>query len=81
MVNRSGIKVCDVLMLDATRNFDWIGFEGSGEVKGQRSVHCFGENGKFLHCIFERNCAVKTWEISEMDFEMNCCETRTGKCT
>ena len=42
-MNRSGIKVCDVLMPDATKNFDWIGFEGSGEVKGQIS----GEIGEF----------------------------------
>ena len=58
-----------------------LGSKAQEKFQGQRSVYCFGENGKFLHCIFERNCAVKTWEISEMDFEMNCCETRAGKYT
>ena len=28
---------------------------------------------------FERNSAIKTSEISETNFEMNCFETRTGK--
>ena len=68
-------------MLDATRNFDWIVFEGSGDVKGQRSVYCLDDDGKFFHCIFERNSEIKTEEISEMDFEINCFETRAGKRT
>ena len=77
MVNRAGIKVCDVLMLDATRNFDWIGLEGSGEVSKVRDLFTV----LVRMGIFERNCAMTTWEISEMYFEMNCCEIRAEKCT
>ena len=64
--NRSGIKVCGVLILGAIENFDWIAFEGvrtsdgvSLKFKDQRSVYCFGDDWKFFHCIFERNCAIK----------------------
>ena len=66
-------------MLDATRNFVWIVFEGSGDVKVQRSVYCLDDDGKFFHCIFERNSAIETQEISGMDFKINCFETRTGR--
>ena len=82
--NRSGIKVCGVLILGATENFDWIAFEGfrrsdahTLKFKDQRSVYCFGDDWKFFHCIFE-NCAIKTQEISEMAFEMNCFEIEPG---
>ena len=41
-------------------------------------MYCFGDDWKFFHCIFERNCAIKTQEISEMAFEMNCFEIEPG---
>ena len=84
IVNRLGIKVCGVLILGATENFDWIAFEGfrrsdahTLKFKDQRSVYCFGDDWKFFHCIFERNSAINK-EISEMAFEMNCFEIEPG---